>query len=62
MEIGRNKVPDGFKGLREKRKWRSCLGRNVVTEKRAERWVVAGGEYGVKEEFLLFVFAMMKLC
>lgn len=42
--------------------WTS-LGRNFVTEKRAERWVVAGGEYGVKEEFfLLFIFAMMKLC
>lgn len=35
----------------------------LLQKKKAERWVVAGGEYGVKEEFsLLFIFAMMKLC
>lgn len=37
------------------------LGRNLVTEKGTEQWVVAGGEYGVQEEFLLFISAMMKL-
>lgn len=57
MEIGRDKVPDGFKGSREKsgdHEWTS-LGRSLVTEKRAEQWVVAGGEYGIQEEFLFLL-------